>query len=116
MESTRVKYIIVLIFSLFMGVTAISLGVGTIVPAINTVAKPLVCPEGEMVSQLFARRGMGAGSTITEAKWTCVSPSGAATPINSFTLALLAGSVHGLILFVVLGGRIALRERGRRQR
>ena len=108
-ECTRVKYLIVLIFSLFMGVTGISLGIGTVVPVINTVPQPLVCPSGEMVSQRFTHQGRRAGTTITQATWTCVDPSGSATPINSFKLALIAGSFHGLVLFVLLGGMMALR-------
>jgi hypothetical protein len=110
-----VKYIILLVFCLFMGVTGISLGVGTVVPAINTIAKPLVCPDGEMVSQTTTRQGRRAGSTIIEANWTCVSPAGA-TPISLFEIALIAGSVHGLILFVVFGGLMALRGGSVRQR
>lgn len=111
----RMKYVIILVFSLFMGVTGISLGIGTVVPVINTVAKPFVCPDGEMQSQRFTRSGRRAGSTITEASWTCVTPSGA-TPINLFELALIAGSFHGLGLFVILGGMAALRGGKARQR
>ncbi len=36
----------VFIWSLFMGVTAISIGVGAAYPPLNYIAAPVVCPGG----------------------------------------------------------------------
>ena len=38
----------VFMWSIFMGVTAISIGFGALFPSMNRIAKPFVCPRGEM--------------------------------------------------------------------
>jgi hypothetical protein len=91
-----------LIFCLFMGVTAISMGVGAAYPPINLIAKPLVCADGEMTYQQSSRNPL-PGRTYLSASWTCVEPSGVATPIEMFPLSLYSGAFYGLLLFGVLG-------------
>lgn len=88
-----------LFFCLFMGVTAISLGCGAIYPPINLVAQPLVCPTGEMSYQRNVSNPL-PGRTYVQTSWVCVEPSGNATPISSFAIALIAGTFHGIVLFV----------------
>ncbi len=47
--------IVTFVFCVFMGITAISMGVGALVPSINQIAAPVVCPGGELTpgSQRF---------------------------------------------------------------
>ena len=40
--------IIVFIWSIFMGVTAISIGFGALYPPLNYIAKPIACPNGQL--------------------------------------------------------------------
>ena len=105
--------IVVFGFCLFMGVTAISMGVGAVYPPINLVAQPFVCPGGEMVAERSVRSPL-PGRTYVTASWTCVEPSGARTPIRS--VSLFAGPIHGLVLFalclpLVLLGKLRNRDR-----
>lgn len=84
-----------------MGMMAISLGLGTIFPSINSVAQPLVCPDGEMSSQKsFTNPRQRPGETVIQASWTCVDSSGSKKPINKFLLTLYAGSFYGVLMFV----------------
>ena len=47
-KSTIGSLIGVFVWSIFMGVTAISIGLGTLLPQINYIAKPLACPTGQL--------------------------------------------------------------------
>ena len=110
---TLIGLIVIFVFCLFMGVTAISMGVGAAYPPINLVAKPFVCPNGEMVSDQSVTNPL-PGRTYLSASWTCVEPSGARTPIRS--VSLFAGPIHGLVLFalclpLVLLGKLRNRDR-----
>lgn len=107
-----VALIVVLVFCLFMGVTAISMGVGAAYPPINRVAQPFVCPGGEMVSQQSVQHPL-PGRTYLTASWTCVEPSGASRPIPY--VSLVAGPIHGLGCFVCVAPLVllgAFRRRG----
>lgn len=104
------KILIGLIFCIFMGVTGISLGFGTIYPPLNQVAKPFVCPDGEMSAQRSVTT-VHAGKTVTEASWTCEDSSGKKLPINKFMLTLYAGTIHGLLLFVFFWIIIKIRKK-----
>ena len=98
-------------FCLFMGVTAISMGIGAAYPPINRVAEPIVCPDGDMVSQQSVRNPM-PGRTYLSASWTCVEPSGASRPIEG--VSLFAGPIHGMVCFAFLAPLVllgALRKR-----
>jgi hypothetical protein len=95
------KYIVGLAFCIFMGILGISVGMGAAYPPINSIAQPLVCPNGEMVSQQTFSNPL-PGRTYIRASWVCVEPSGNRTPIDSFMLSLYAGSFYGLVLFVLL--------------
>lgn len=92
--------IVTLVFCLFMGVTAISMGLGTAFPAINQVAAPLVCPDGtmEMERQLYKPY---PGKNVYTSTWFCVEPAGK-TRLGMFPMVLYAGSVYGLGLFFLL--------------
>jgi hypothetical protein len=105
------KYIIGLVFALFMGITAISLGVGAAYPPINTIAKPVVCPSGEMAYQRNVSNPL-PGRTYVQAAWACVDSSGRATPISTSAICLVAGSIYGLGLFVLFAVIARLRRAG----
>lgn len=98
-----------LVFCIFMGITAISLGVGAAYPPINRVAQPLVCPDGEMVSSQSITNPL-PGRTYIQASWVCKTASGTVQPINKFSIALYAGTFYGLILFVTFWIVISLRK------
>ncbi len=105
---------VVLFFCLFMGVTAISMGVGAAYPPINLVAQPFVCPGGQMVAQQ-SFQSPRPGTTYVSAAWTCVEPSGARTPIPY--VALIAGPIQGMVCFGFIAPFLlfgALRGRARR--
>ncbi len=42
-------WLLVFIWSIFMGVTAVSYGLGALYPPLNKIAQPFVCPNGQMV-------------------------------------------------------------------
>jgi hypothetical protein len=109
------KYVIALIFCVFMGMMAISLGVGTVLPEVNLVAKPFVCPDGEMEHSTSSRMGTGRNrnAKYTSSNWTCEEGPGKSEPIGSFTIALISGPFYGFILFLPLALLMALAGRGR---
>lgn len=90
------------VWSIFMGVTAISMGVGALFPPINYIAKPLACPKG----QLSYNREVSnpyPGATYITAGWVCTdSQTGAQTTINALHMSVYTGPLYGLLLFLVV--------------
>lgn len=81
------------IFSIFMGITGISIGFGSIYPQLNLIAKPFVCSSQEMS---YTQNVSEIGSdTYWSATWFC----GETEVENVF---FYAGSIYGLVLFVGL--------------
>ncbi len=103
---------ILLAWCLFMGVTAISIGVGAIFPALNTIAGPFICSNGQM-SVDSATYYPQPGTTVTTMDWMCVdNKTGEARPINELSMFLINGVFYGLILFaVIIVGRQVLAKR-----
>jgi hypothetical protein len=100
--STIIWLIVGFIWSLFMGITFVSLGLGSIFPALNTVAQPFVCPGSQMQvrSQNYQVSPVESVTTLT---WYCVDEkSGTQTEVNPFTINLYAGSWYGLLIFAAL--------------
>src|ERR1051326_6376637 len=60
------------LWSLFMGVTAISIGFGAVFPSMNLIAKPFVCPNGKMdlTTQTY---NPYPGSTVTTLTCYCIN-------------------------------------------
>ncbi len=104
------KYIVGLIFCLFMGITAISYGVGAAYPPINQIAQPFVCAGGKLNYQTIVSHPR-PGKTYIQTSWTCVDSSGAKAPIDTFTIALYAGSLYGLVLYGFLAVMLLLGSR-----
>ena len=90
-----------LIFSIFIGVTGGSMGLGSLFPQLNLVAKPFVCPNQQMsYTQHVSEIGTDTYSTAT---WFCVDEqSGVKTELDSDTVFRYAGPFYGLVLFVIL--------------
>lgn len=82
-------------FSIFIGITGISMGLGSIYPQLNQVAKPFVCASQSMA---YTQNVSEIGSdTYYSASWTCGE-----TEIESNSIFLLAGSMYGLVVFIIL--------------
>ncbi len=104
--------LILFIFCLFMGVTAISIGLGAAFPAINTIAKPFVCADGVLESDQQIYRPY-PGKTITTRTWFCTSASGEKVALSAFPMSLYAGLMYGVLLFVILFALMLVRGRRR---
>jgi hypothetical protein len=90
-----------LLWSIFIGVAGISMGLGALYPPLNYVAKPFVCPTGQMNFETLAQNAT-PNQTFYSAKWTCTTDADA-QPISPF---LPAGVIYGLLCFpVFLWGR-----------
>ena len=90
------------VWSIFMGVTAISIGAGALYPPLNYIAKPLACPNGQLSYQQNISNPL-PGTTYTTAGWTCAdSRSGTQTPIDAIKMGVYAGPFYGLVLFLVV--------------
>ena len=88
------------VWSIFMGVTAISIGVGAAFPPANLIAKPFVCPNGQMTFDQHVSNPL-PGTTYTTVTWYCVDErSGVKTQLEIFPTSLYAGAIYGLLLFV----------------
>jgi hypothetical protein len=98
--STIIWLILGFIWSWFMGITAVSLGLGSVFPAINMVAKLFVCPGGQMVNNAQNYQ-VSPVENVTTLTWYCVdNHSGAKTELNSFIVNVYAGSIYGLLIIV----------------
>jgi hypothetical protein len=94
--------VIPFVWCIFMGITVGSIGIGAVLPAANLIAKPFVCPAGQMQmdSQTF---NPYPGTTITQETWYCIDGStGAKTELGLFPMSLYAGTIYGLLFFVVV--------------
>lgn len=91
-----------LIWCLFMGVTAISIGFGALFPSMNLISKPFVCPRGEMSVEKQVYNPY-PGTTITTLTWYCIDPqNGAKTEIGILPMSISAGLIYGFILFILV--------------
>jgi hypothetical protein len=102
MKLNRNALILTFVWCLFMGITAISIGFGAVFPSMNRIAKPFVCPRGEM--QVESQNYYPSpGTTITTRTWYCVDvASGEKQELGIFPMALDAGLIYGLLLFLVV--------------
>jgi hypothetical protein len=97
---TIIWFIVGFIWCWFMGITAVSLGLGSLFPAMNTVAKPFVCPGGQMEINPQNYQ-VSPVENVTTLTWYCVDiHSGAKTELNLFIINFYAGSFYGLLIIV----------------
>lgn len=95
-----ILWLLVFIGFIFMGVTAVSYGLGALYPPLNKIAQPFVCPNGQMSVDENTSNPI-PGTTITQISWYCVdSKSGAKTKIVDTPIHLYAGAFYGLLMFV----------------
>jgi len=91
-----------LVFCVFMGIMVISVGLGAAFPSINRIAKPVVCPNGNMIqeSRLY---NPYPGKTVNSQTWYCVDESGGSKrQLSMFPISMIAGTIYGLIFFAAL--------------
>lgn len=94
--------IILLVWCLFMGVTAISIGVGAVFPALNQIAGPFICSNGQMQVDTQTYRPQ-PGQTVTTLTWQCIDKqTGTAQPVNEMSMFLINGLIYGTILFAII--------------
>ena len=92
----------VFIWSLFMGVTAISIGFGALFPPLNYVAAPFVCPGGTM-SEVQEVYHPSPGSTVTTVTWYCTTgATGEKNELSMWPMSVASGLIYGLLLFLVI--------------
>jgi len=84
-----------------MGITAISVGLGAAFPSINTIAKPVVCPNGEMENYAQVYRPY-PGKVVTTRTWYCTDQSGNKTQLSMFPIGMFAGTIYGVGLFLLV--------------
>lgn len=96
------KFAVGLVFCLFMGITAISVGLGAAFPSINQIAQPVVCPGGTMGVDSH-RYVPYPGKTVITRNWYCET-SGERSELSMFPIALVSGGIYGLGLFILLLG------------
>jgi hypothetical protein len=99
-----------LIVCLFFGWTIIAVAGGSIYPPINQIAKPFVCPTGDLK---FGQRVYrpSPGTTVTTTTWVCSDTrSGGEKVINVMELTIPAGMIYGLIAFVPIMAIVAVRQ------
>lgn len=102
MKINKIAVVLMLVFCLFMGITAISLGVGAIFPSINQIARPVVCPNGGMTPETNRFRPY-PGKNVVTVTWYCVDhQTQSKTMVSSLLVSLCAGSIYGVLLFVPL--------------
>lgn len=90
------------IWCIFMGVTAISIGLGAIFPSMNLIAKPFVCPSGEMQLETQGYT-VSPVESVTTLTWYCVdNTTGAKAELGIFPMSLYAGAIYGFLLFLVV--------------
>ena len=93
---------LLLIWSLFMGVTAISIGVGAALPALNGIAQPFICSNGHM-QVLTSTSHPQPGVTYTAETYQCVdNRTGEARDVDQWGMFLINGLIYGTILFAII--------------
>jgi hypothetical protein len=99
-NTRTIIWLLVFIWFIFMGVTAVSYGLGALYPPLNKIAQPFVCPNGQMSVAVNTSNPI-PGTTITQAHWYCVdSQSDAGTKTVDTAVHLSAGAFYGLLMFV----------------
>lgn len=89
------------LFCWFIGAIVISNGVGSFLPSLNLVSKPLVCPHGKMEPQRHVYRPY-PGTTIINVSWSCTDESsGAKKQLGDTLVVLFSGAFYGALLFVL---------------
>ena len=102
---SRTTLIVILVavftFSIFLGITAVAMGLGSIYPKLNSIAQPVACP-GKTMSHSQQISEVGTATYYT-AKWFCVDETtGERMELSGNTVALISGPVYGVVIFGML--------------
>ena len=90
------------VWCIFMGITVGSIGIGAAFPPANFIAAPFVCPGGQMQSSSQVDN-VSPVETVTTITLYCVDGNtGAKTELGIFPMSLYAGTIYGLLLFLVV--------------
>lgn len=92
--------VIVLAFSLLIGVIGIARGLGSIYPQLNQVAQPLVCRGGELMHKQIRSNANGANYWATT--WSCKLSFDLEKEIDPGRVFMYSGAIYGVGLFVIL--------------
>ncbi len=94
--------IAVFVWCMVMGIFVISVGIGSVVPAINSIAKPLVCPAGQFSYQQVVSNPYPGGTFVT-GSWTCTDAgSGSQRQFGLVQLGMIVGPFYGLLIFLLV--------------
>lgn len=102
-SSLIIGLVVEFIFSIFLGVTAVSMGFGSRFPGLNLIAAPFLCAGGEMsYTQHVTEIGTATYWTVD---WFCVEEgSSAKTELEPNKVHGFAGTFYGLLVFILLLG------------
>jgi hypothetical protein len=103
LNKTTIGWLIAGFFwSIFMGVTAFSIGFGALYPPLKYIAKPIVCPTGQLDYIQNVSNPL-PGTTYTTAEWTCTDPqTGSQKTIDAIKMGVYAGPFYGVLLYAVI--------------
>lgn len=89
------------VFSIFIGLTAGARGLGSLYPALNLVARPFVCPNGQMS---YTQQVTQIGSdTYWDGRWFCVDEKlGGQTELEPNQVFLYASPLYIILFFIML--------------
>ena len=96
-KATIIEVGTVLFWSIFIGVLGISIGLGALYPPLNSIAKPFICPSGQMNYQKQTTQAT-PNRTFYSADWTCTAGDLTSKPINPSPF---AGVIYGLVCFPI---------------
>jgi len=92
----------VFLWSIFMGITVGSIGLGAMFPKLELLTGPVVCPRGKLDLKT-QEYNPSPVETVTTFTWYCVdNTTGARQEVNMWSMALTAGPIYGLLLFGVI--------------
>lgn len=102
MTNKQISLSLLFVWCIFMGITGISIGLGAVFPSVNRIARPFVCPRGEM--QLETQEyNPSPVQTVTTLTWYCVDGvTGERVELELFPMSLYAGTIYGFLLFLVI--------------
>jgi hypothetical protein len=91
----------ILALSIFLGVTAGAMGMGSLYPQLNLVSKPALCPNSQMT---YDQNVSQVGSeNYWSATWFCVDEqSGVRTELDRNTVFLYASPLYSFVIFALL--------------
>ena len=98
-KSSKIIGLLGFAWSIFMGVTFVSLGLGALYPPLNKISQPFVCSRGRMDFEEASSNPM-PGTTVTQIGWYCVDrASDTKTKISEAPIHLYAGGIYGTLMF-----------------